>query len=69
METKGEAIQAMALHNLSRIDEGLDLITADGEGNVVVFSVSNSQILFRSSVDFSATCLCINTNLRMYFWH
>lgn len=27
LETKGEAIQAMALHNLSRIDEGLDLIT------------------------------------------
>jgi len=63
LETKGGAIQGILLHDMSRYGT-VDLITADAEGNVVVFS--NSQILFRTSVAYPVTCLCIDTDLRGY---
>jgi len=64
LETKGGAIQAMVLHNLSQF--GLDLITADSNGHVVVFNVSTSQMLFQTSVAFPVTCLCVDIDLNAY---
>eukprot|EP01127_Copromyxa_protea_P005896 TRINITY_DN15727_c0_g1_i1.p1 TRINITY_DN15727_c0_g1~~TRINITY_DN15727_c0_g1_i1.p1 ORF type:complete len:334 (+),score=24.48 TRINITY_DN15727_c0_g1_i1:59-1060(+) len=59
LETKGGAIQAITLHNITNI-RGKELIAGDVEGNVFIFC--NHQILSRHSFGSPITQLVVHTD-------
>jgi len=59
LETKGGAIQQIALADFTRFGDN-DLMSADADGNVVLFS--NLRILFRASVGHPISSLVITSD-------
>ena len=60
LETKGGCVEHLALFNLLRLN-AIELISADVQGTVVIFS--NGEILSRSSMTAPVSALVIDTDI------